>query len=212
MRTMKWIATLMLMLGLTTVLVRAAEESGAAGAGAGTAAAKKAPSQEEMMAAMMKAATPGPEHLKLKSLEGKFTADVTMTDPTGKEEKSTGSMKNEMILGGRYLKQDYSGTMMGMPFKGGGLVGYDNVKKKYTMLWVDELSTQMMISEGAFDESAKTLTTTCSMVCPGDDAKKNFKQVVTWADDDHHTFDMYEVTPEGKENKCLTIKYTRVKE
>jgi len=199
---MSVVMTLALVFGLGARL-RAAEEA---------ASAKKAPSQEEMMAAMMKAATPGPEHAKLKSLEGNWTADVTAMDPSGKEEKSTGTMKNEMILGGRYLKQDYSGTMMGMPFKGGGLVGYDNVKKKYTMLWVDEMSTQMMISEGTFDESAKTLTTTCSMVCPGDDAKKNFKQVVTMTDEDHHAYDMFEVMSDGKENKVLTIKYTRAKE
>jgi hypothetical protein len=203
-RTMSVVLALTLMFGLGA-RVRAAEEA---------AAAKKTPSQEEMMAAMMKAATPGPEHAKLKTLEGNWTADVTATDPaSGKEEKSTGTMKNQMILGGRYLKQDYSGTMMGMPFKGGGLVGYDNVKKKYTMLWVDEMSTQMMMSEGTFDESAKTLTTMCTMDCPvGETAtKKTFKQVVTMSDDDHHTYDMFEVTPDGKENKVLTIKYTRAK-
>src|SRR5947207_1832195 len=65
--------------------------------------------QAEMMAAMMKAAAPGPEHQKLKAMEGKFTADVTAMDPmTNKEEKSTGTMTSTMILGGRYLKQDYN--------------------------------------------------------------------------------------------------------
>ena len=201
MRTWMWVAALTLSLGLTAALVRGAEEP-----------AKKAPSQDEMMAAMMKAATPGPEHQKLKAFEGKFTADVTAFDPaSGKEEKSTGAMKNEMILGGRYLKQDYSGTMMGQPFKGGGLVGYDNMKKKYTMLWVDELSTQMMISEGTMDDAGKMLTTTCTMDSPGDNMKKTYKQVVTLADEDHHTFDMYEVAADGKETRILTIKYTREK-
>jgi hypothetical protein len=204
MRTGTWIVTLAVMLGLTAALLRAAEE---------TAAAKKQPSAEEQTAAMMKAATPGPEHQKLKTFEGKFTADVTAMDPTtGKEEKSTGTMKNEMILGGRYLKQDYSGTMMGMPFHGGGLVGFDNMKKKYTMLWVDEMSTQMMVSEGTADESAKTITFMCTVDCPLDNSKKTMKQVVTMTDDDHHTYEMYDVGADGKENKVLTIKYTRAKE
>ena len=201
MRTTMWVAVLAVMFGLAaSALVRAED-------------AKKAPSAEEQMAAMMKAATPGPEHAMLKTLEGKWTADVTATDPaSGKEEKSTGAMKNQMILGGRYLKQDYSGSMMGMPFHGGGLVGYDNVKKKYTMLWVDEMSTQMMMSEGTFDESAKKLTTMCTIDCPGDMGKKTFKQVVTMTDDDHHAYEMYEVAADGKENKVLTIKYTRARE
>ena len=165
------------------------------------------------MAAMMKAATPGPEHQKLKMMEGKFTADVTATDPaSGKEEKSTGSMTNTMILGGRYLKNDYAGSMMGMPFKGGGLLGYDNVKKKYTMLWVDEMSTQMMIADGTLDESAKTITYGCQVDCPLDNTKKTFKTVITLSDEDHHNFEMYEVGADGKETKVIAIKYTRVKE
>ena len=47
-----------------------------------------------------------------------------------KDEKSSGTMHNEMILGDRFLKQEYEGTMMGMPFHGGGLVGYDNVNQR----------------------------------------------------------------------------------
>ena len=47
---------------------------------------------------------------------------------------------------------------------------------------------------------------------PMDNTKKTMKQVVTMTDEDHHTFEMYDVAPDGKETKGLTIKYTRVKE
>jgi hypothetical protein len=197
MRTTMWMLLVATGLILTPAL-RAAEE-------------KKQPSQEEMMAAMMKAAAPGPEHQKLKMMEGKFKADVTAIMPDGKEEKSAGTINNEMILGGRYLKNDYSGTMMGQPFKGCGLIGYDNMKKKYTMLWVDEMSTQMMLSEGTLDESAKTITATCTVDCPMDNTKKTMKSVVTLTDEDHHSYEMYEVGADGKETRCLSIKYTREK-
>ena len=30
-------------------------------------------------------------------------------------------------------------------------------------------------------------------------------------DDDHYTYEMYDAGPDGKENKIMTIKYTRVK-
>jgi hypothetical protein len=102
--------------------------------------------------------------------------------------------------------------MMGMPFHGGGLVGYDNVKKKYTMLWVDEMSTQMMIADGTLDESAKTITYGCQVDCPYDNSKKTFKTVITLTDEDHHNFDMYEIGASGKKTKVMGIKYTRVKE
>ena len=171
------------------------------------------PNQAQMMAEMMKLAAPGPYHEKLKAFVGKWTADVTTTMmPGGPEEKSTGMMTNEMILGDRYLKQNYEGTMMKMPFRGGGIVGYDNVKKKYTSLWVDEMSTQMMIAEGTMDESAKTITMSSTFDCPMDNAKHTMRQVITMVDDDHHTYEMFDTGPDGKETKALTIKYTRAKE
>src|SRR5262245_4292578 len=117
-------------------LARAAEEKKPAAA---------APSQEQMMAAMMKAAAVGPEHEKLKAMEGKFDAEVSAFEsPGGPAEKSKGVSTSALILGGRYLKIDYSGTMGPMPFHGFGLFGYDNTKKKYVSLWADEMSTSMM--------------------------------------------------------------------
>jgi hypothetical protein len=38
--------------------------------------------------------------------------------------------KNEMIMGGRYLMGSYKGEMMGMPFEGYSMTGYDNAAKK----------------------------------------------------------------------------------
>ena len=101
--------------------------------------------------------------------------------------------------------------MGGQPFEGVGLTAYDNMKKKYVMLWADEMSTQMMVSEGTLDESAKTITTMVTIDCPIDNSKKTMKQVITLTDEDHHSFEMFEVGADGKETRCLSIKYTRVK-
>jgi len=203
-----------------TSLLKSADEAAAkkpadAAAGATAAASTAAPdaaAQAKMMEQMMKLAAPGPEHEKLKAMVGKWKADVTVIMPGAPEEKSTGTMNNEMIMGGRYLYQTYEGTMMKMPFKGGGVVGYDNVKKKYVSVWIDEMSTQIMMSEGTMDESAKTITMTAAVDCPMDNSKHTMRQVVTMTDDDHHTYEMFDTGPDGKETKCLTIKYTRVKE
>jgi hypothetical protein len=62
------------------------------------------------------------------------------------------------------------------------------------------------------DDSAKTLTFTCSFDCPADNQKHTARQVITMTDDDHHTYEMFDKGPDGKENKVLTIKYTRVKD
>jgi hypothetical protein len=154
-----------------------------------TNSAAAAPSQEQMMAALMKSAAVGPEHERLKAMAGKFDADVSAFEaPGGPAEKSKGVATNELILGGRYLKSDYAGTMGNMPFKGMGLFGYDNMKKKYITLWIDEMSTQMQLSEGTADASGKVITVSGAFDSPMDSAKHTMKQVWTIADNDHHTF------------------------
>jgi hypothetical protein len=37
------------------------------------------------------------------------------------------------------------------------------------------------------------------------------RQVLTVVDNDHHTFESYDIYPDGKEWKGMTIKYTRAK-
>jgi len=174
--------------------------------------ATKQPSAQDMMAMMAKLAATGREHEKLKALAGTFNSEVTAQMMPGMPSDPTkGVSKNEMIFGGKFLRSDYDGTFMGKPFKGMGLLGYDTVKKKYVSFWVDDMSTGMMMSEGTADESAKTITTTGQMDCPFDNTKHTMRQVITMTDDDHYTYEMYDAGPDGKENKMMTIKYTRMK-
>jgi hypothetical protein len=170
----------------------------------------KKPTQQEMMEAMMKYGTPGPEHEKLKSMAGTFDADVTFKMASdAPEEKSTGKMVNTMLMDGRYLKGDYSGSWSGMPFTGMSLTAYDKMKEKYVNLWIDSMSTMLMTSEGT--GSGNAITMSCTFDCPITKEKKTTRQVITMADNDHHTVDMY-CTEAGKEYKMMTIKYTRSKD
>jgi len=111
------------------------------------------------MAEMMKYAAPAEHHKHLETLVGAFDADVTMWMTPGSEpQKSTGQAKNEMILGGRYLQGTYTGEFMGQPFHGITLTGYDNYAQKYVNLWIDDMSTIAMVSEGSCDAAGKVFT------------------------------------------------------
>lgn len=169
------------------------------------------------MAAMMKAGTPGKEHQLLAKCAGTFDAEVIVSmgpDPDGDqpEMKSKGKDVSEMILGGRYLKSDFSGNMMGMPYSGTGLHGYDNTKQKYVSVWADSMSTAVTVSEGTIDESGRIITYNGEYACPIEGGKiKKFRQVLTIKDADHHEFEMFQPGPGGKEFRGLYIKYTRAK-
>ena len=60
------------------------------------------------------------------------------------------------------------GKMKDMQFKGMGIEGYDNVKKKFVGSWIDNMGTGIMMSEGTYDPATKTFTyTTDEEMMPG---------------------------------------------
>jgi hypothetical protein len=172
---------------------------------------KKQPSMEEMMAAWAKYGSPGKEHEILKTLEGKFDGDVEMSMPGSPPEKSKGVSTNKLMFGGRYLHQEWTGTFMGKPFNGAGLWAFDKVKEKYISLWIDDMSTMVMTSEGTADSSGKVITVTSKCYDPISKEDKMMRSVLTVTDNDHHTYEAYQQESGGSETKCLTIKYTRAK-
>ena len=149
--------------------------------------------------------TPGPEHDALKKLEGTWNAKLKMGD-----NESSGTMTYKMECGGLWLTSDFRGEFDGQKFQGRGVDGYDPEKKKYVSVWVDSMSTRPMLLEGTHDKEKKTTTMTGE--APGPDGKlAKHKMVTHTPDDDHQTFTMYIIDADGKENKIMTIEYTRKK-
>jgi len=164
----------------------------------------------EMMKAWQESMTPGPMHEMLASRVGTWKAEVTMwMDPSQPPETSEATTVTESMLGGRYFKSTHTGMMMGQPFEGFEITGYDNVKKKFFNVWIDNFGTGMMTSEGTYDETTRTLNFTGLMTDPmGNDL--NPREVIMAIDNDHSIFEMY-VDMGGEEMKTMEIKYTRVK-
>jgi hypothetical protein len=173
---------------------------------------KKMPSEEEMMKRWQESMTPGAEHKMLEESVGTWDAEVKiwMKGPDGEATVSTGTSENKMILGGRYLQQDFTGEMMGQPFVGTGLTGYDNVKKKYVGTWVDNMSTGLATMEGVTDKDGKSVTMWGKM----DDAmtgekNKKIKYVTHFVDKDTQVFESYDVTTYGDKKPMMQITYKR---
>jgi len=166
------------------------------------------------MSAMEKAwmayMTPGEqhEHFKVQASDWTYVSKFWM-DPTSKEPMVTnGTAKFETIFGGRYLKMTHDGEMMGMPFHGFGLSGYDNAKKVYQSIWIDNMGTGIMYMTGNYIDGKLVMTGTAPDPMTGKDV--TMKEVNTEVDKDHFYFEMYVVTPKG-DVKTMEINYTRVK-
>ena len=170
---------------------------------------KKSDEMAKMMAEMEKAATPGPEHKALAELAGTWSTSSKMyMDPTKPPVESKGTEEAKVILGGRFVEMNYKGNMMNKPFEGMGVTGYDNIKKKYIMTWMDSMGTAVYVAEGTGD--AKQRTYTGEETGPNGQ-KRPFRWVVKVDSKDKHTMEMYGLGMDGKEMKQGEITYTRSK-
>ena len=161
------------------------------------------------MKAMMDYATPGNNHKMLAKMEGTWAATVTFwMQPGAAPMTSTATAVNEMILGGRYLQSRNTGTMMGQPFEGMGITGYDNAKKVFIASWIDNFGTGILLMTGKWDDATKAIVFTGTEVDPASGKEFSYRQVVRNPDDNTQIMEMY-ANMGGKEFKNMEIKYTR---
>jgi hypothetical protein len=175
-------------------------------------AAQKA-ARDEMMKVMIQAATPGEQHKKLAEIAGSWDATISMMfEPGAPPSTSKGTLTNKTVLGGRFLETEMKNEMMGMPMEGIGFLGYDNVNKKYTLFWIDNMGTVMSTAEGATDQSGKVLTLYGKMDDPTTgEHDKNVKYVYRLGDKDKFVFEIHDLTIGEPHTKVMEVVYTRKK-
>jgi hypothetical protein len=177
------------------------------------------PNPQEMMKQMIELSKLNENHKLLSSLDGNWNYTIKMwmnPDPNAKPQESKGTATRKTVMGGRYVMMDVTGKMQ-MPgengkmkdvqFKGMGLEGYNNVKKKFVASWVDNMGTGIEFSEGTYDPATKTLTYT-SEIEPLPGMKSLVREEIKIADNNHMTLDWYE-NRGGQEKKTMEINYTR---
>lgn len=156
--------------------------------------------------------TPGEMHKMMASWNGNWEGDVTYWMMPGEpEQKSKSSNVNKMILNGLYQQSDHTGEMMGMPFAGQSLVGYDVHRNEFVNTWVDNMGSGIMFMRGPWDAATKTITLKGKMVDPGTKQDVDVKQTYTIIDENTHEMKMFMPTPDGKEFQTMNIRYTRKK-
>jgi hypothetical protein len=113
-----------------------------------------------------------------------------------------------MILGDRVLVEEVSSQMMGQPFTGQGLHGFDNVTGKHWFTWNDSMSTGLMVSEGTCDASM-ACTYTGTYHDPVSKKPVTSRMTTRWSDKSTEVFEMYAPGPDGKEAKMMEITYKK---
>lgn len=164
---------------------------------------------QAMMEAYQKLAMPGEPHKLFAGLAGSWTTTTKEWMEPGKPPmESTGSVEMKMLLEGRFLQQEFSGTMMGQPYSGVGLSGYDNLRKRYVSTWIDSMGTGIFMMEGTASADGKTITLKGQHPELGG-GQMTHRAVWKIIDPNSQTFEMYGAHGHGKEMKMMEITYTR---
>jgi hypothetical protein len=166
--------------------------------------------QQAMMEAYMKMMAPNENHEYLKNFVGEW--DVTTTSwmmPGAEPMVSKNSSSAEMILGGRFLKMVFKGTMMGQPFEGIQINGYDNHLKKFISFWIDNSSTSFFLLSGTLDETEKAMTEQAEWADPMTGGTMKVRTTTKWVSQDEFVYEMFMIGPDGQEFKSLQNRVVR---
>ena len=162
--------------------------------------------------AWMDAAAPVAAHARLKAYVGTWTTRQTDWLLTGDRwNEADGTATCRLILGGRFLQEDYATTLDGHPFHALGLTGFDRQRNTYVAQWLDDFGTGVIALEGAFDSKGRVLTLNGPSPSGfvGRHAALGWRVTDTWWDPDHHTVAWWGQGRDGRPVKVSEILYTR---
>lgn len=164
---------------------------------------------DAMMQMYKELGTPSEPHKRFATLEGTWvTTSKEWMEPGKPAMESAGTADFKMLLDGRFLQQQYNGSMMGQPYSGIGVTAYDNLRKKYVSTWMDSMSTGIFTMEGTGSADGKTITLKGQHAEPGG-GMMNHRAIWRLVDANTQTFEMYGASKGKKEMKMMEITYTR---
>lgn len=147
------------------------------------------------------------EHKELHKGLGEWEAVVkTVMDPAQPATEEKGAEKVHAVCNGKYTWSDFRSTMLGQPFEGHCLVGYDSAAKQYVSYWIDSFSATWAKTNGTAEADGKMIRMQGSCLCP-EGKPMTMRQVMRWMDADTR---LLEMDIEGADGKCkMDITYKR---
>lgn len=167
----------------------------------------------EMQARWMETMIPNRFHERLGNRIGTWDVEMTMwMAPGAPPSKAKGVSTVSWVFPGRWVREETDIPMMGQPWKGFGLTGYDNYKKKYVSTWIDSMTTAMIVTSGNLAKDGATLVMYGAIDEPmTGEHDKAIKVVWREPSADVHQFELHDLSIGETETLVMKMDYVRRK-
>ncbi len=156
------------------------------------------------------AGQPGAGHKRLEVFIGNWKAVTQIWHfPGDPPATQKGTISNFWMLDGRFVGQEYKSRGIEPQFQGLGAIGFDNVTKKYTVVWLDSMSTSMVTEQGECDDTGREFTFHGTHSDADTGTLVATKTVVRFIDTDHYVHEAFRVDANGASSKTLQVMYAR---
>jgi hypothetical protein len=175
------------------------------------AGARESPELSELLERWHVAATPGEPHRFLDDLVGHWrtTTRIWVRGPDASPHQSTGTSTIEWILGGRFLREEARGTLLGRAVAGLGILGYDTTRERFESFWVDTMSTGVYASTGKLEDDGRSVSLEGTVDDPATGAlARPVRYLLTKDGKDRFRFAIYD-TSTGHPIKVMETAYER---
>lgn len=149
-------------------------------------------------------------HDFLKKFVGNWNVQMTFWTAPGKPPvTSQAASKGEVRFGGRFLFILFTGEMMGKPYEGQEIIGYDNQEKMFNVFYMDNTSTHVYVAKAV--QEGDVLSETGEMTDPLTGKKSGVHARTTFLDNDEYLYEQFIVQDDGSEVKMMELRCLRKK-
>jgi hypothetical protein len=124
-----------------------------------------------------------------------------------------GKVTNQMVMDNRFLSSaDFGSLSIGgqlLMIKTQGFLGYDNVKKSFTSVWFDTVTTGMATGTGTYDKKDNAIKETGQFTNPLTGREERFRSELQFTDADDYKRTIFVVGKSGKETKLMEFDYSK---